>query len=108
MEKKQFIKKYILIRDKIDVGHAMAAIDHGAIACHLKFQTDVDYQDWLKNSFRVCVCSVNDQEFESAKKMPMHVLMTEGSLGGIETALVFCPRQPEKLEKAFKFYKLWK
>jgi hypothetical protein len=61
---------------------------------------------WVVESFKKVICLVNDSEFEKAKEFEDFVLMTESSLGGRETALVFCPR--EEYPKAFKFYKLYK
>lgn len=101
------LRMYILIRDSIDIGHAMLAVGHGVLACYRKYQDDPYMKEWFENSFRKVVCKVNDKEFEKAKTFDKHVLMTESGLGGAETALVFCPRPDETLEKPFKFYKLW-
>jgi len=99
---------YVLIKEDIYVGYAMMAIGHGVLACHLKFKDDLDYQDWLKNSYQKCICSVSNEEFNNAKAMGKHIVVRESGLNNCETALVFCPRNPKFLEKAFKKYKFWK
>lgn len=98
---------YILLRDDIDNGHAGLAIGHGVLACYLKFKDDPFMSEWINNSFRKRLCSLNSKEFERAKSFPGSVLMTESGLDGDETALVFCPRPDDKWEKPFKHYKLW-
>lgn len=102
------LKMYILVRDSIDIGHAMLAVGHGVLACYLRFEKDPIMQEWVKDSFRKVVCKVNDKEFERAKMFNGSVLMTESGLDGAETALVFCPRLDDKWDKPFKFYKMWK
>ena len=100
-------REYILVRESIDVGHAMLAVGHGVLAAHREFSGDPDYDAWLNESFRKCVCSLSDAEFEEAKKHDKRVLMTESGLDGAETALVFCPRSNDEWPKEFKRYKLW-
>lgn len=101
------LRMYILVRDNVDIGHAMLAVGHGVLACYLKYKDDPFMQDWVQNSFRKVVCKVNDKEFDKAKQFNGSVLMTESGLDGAETALVFCPRPDDQWEKPFKFYKLW-
>ena len=99
---------YILLREEIDNGFAGLAIGHGVLACYLKFKDDPDMIEWLDKSYLKRLCSLNEKEFSKAKNYDKYVLMTESSLGGEETALVFCPRPNDKWEKSFKFYRLWK
>ena len=102
------LRMYILVRENVDIGHAMLAVGHGVLACYRKFKDDPVMQKWLDESFRKVVCKVNDKEFKTAKTFGGSVLMTESGLGGEETALVFCPRPDDMWEKPFGFYKLWK
>ena len=101
-----YSKIYILIKQDVDVGHALLACAHGSMMCYLKFKDTPEFDEYLKNSFRKCVCSLNDKEFEAAKQFDDYVIVTESALGNAETALVFKPRM--EWPKAFKFYKLWK
>lgn len=59
---------------------------------HLKFGNDPEYQSWLVQSFRKVVCEVTDAEFEALKSEKDYITVTESGLGGMEIALVFCPR----------------
>jgi hypothetical protein len=96
-------KMYICVKESIP-SHKCLAVAHGVLMAHLKFQPEPDYQDWLTNSFRKVVCEVSDEEFESLKTESNFVTVTESALDGIETGLVFCPR--EVWPKKFKFYPL--
>lgn len=102
------LRMYILVRESIDLGHAMLAVGHGVLACYRKYQDDPVMQEWMNTSFRKVVCKVNDKEFLAAKAFAKSVLMTESGLDGAETALVFCPREESEYEKPFKFYKLYR
>lgn len=98
---------YILVRDDIDLGHAMLACAHGSLGCYLDYQTAEAMQDWTKNSFRKVVCKVTPAEFAEAKKFDLSQrVMTESGLGGVETAIVFVPR--EDWPPFFKSLKLYK
>ena len=102
------MRMYILIRDSVPLGLAMAAAGHGPLACYLQYKDDPNMQKWLATSFRKVICKVNDTEFETAKTFTGSRLMTESALDGAETALVFIPRPDEEWPKPFKFYKLWR
>ena len=102
------LKMYILVRDSIDVGHAMTACAHASLACYLDFQDQNTVKEWVKNSFRKVVCKVTDAEFEEAKTYEglAHRIMTESGLGGAETAIVFAPH--DEFPAFFKKLKLYK
>jgi len=100
---------YILVRESIDIGHAMLAVGHGVLAANREFAgKEAEYDKWIAGSFRKCVCKLNDKEFENAKKYDKYVLMTESGLDGAETALVFCPRPNDQWPKSFSWYKLYR
>jgi hypothetical protein len=101
------LKMYILIKDKIDLGHAILASAHASLAGYLEFQNDPETIEWLKSSFRKVVCKVTDKEFEKAKEYADYRVMTESAFGdNFEVAIVFRPR--EEWPKFFKFLKLYK
>ena len=56
--------------------------------------------------FRKAVCKVSEEEFEKAKGVADHVVLTESALDGQEVAIAFKPR--EEWPKAFKFYPLYR
>lgn len=100
------MKMYILVRDDVPLGFAMVAVAHASLAGYLKFQDRAEVKEWLAGPFFKAVCKVNAKEFENAKQVPDHVLLTESALGNREVALVFCPR--EEWPKMFKFLKLYR
>ena len=101
------MKMYILIKDTVPLGLAMAAIGHGVLACYLAYQADSDMQVWLKESYKKVVCKVNEKKFENAKLYAKSVVMTESVLDNKETAIVFCPRPDADWPKPFNFYQLY-
>ena len=119
---------YILIREDIDLGHAILASAHASLSGYLTFK---EYEltneptvfhnlfhrrqltvteKWVKESFRKVVCKVTKEEFERAKtygeNMKDYRIMVESGLGGIEVAIVFRPR--DNFEAFFKSLKLYK
>lgn len=103
------LKMYILIKEGVDIGHALLACSHGSLMCYLKFKDKIvmsDYIDSNKQNFRKCVCKVKEAEFEKAKTYEDFVIVTESGLDNMETALVFCPR--EEWPKFFQFLRLYK
>jgi hypothetical protein len=60
----------------------------------------------LAGFFFKAVCQINAKEFENAKLVQDHIVLTESALGGREMAIAFCPR--EKWPKMFKFLKLYR
>jgi len=100
------MKMYILIKESVPTGFAVLAAAHASLACYLKFKDAPETNRWLSGPFYKAVCRVNDQEFEQAKEVGDHVLLTESALEGREVAIAFRPR--EEWPKSFKFYRLYK
>lgn len=86
-------KIYILIRESVDVGHAVNCAAHASLQWYLKRQDDTLVKRWLANSFRKVSCLVTDEEFEEAKTFGNYELITESTLPDPEVALVFGPLQ---------------
>ena len=97
------MKMYILIRDDVPLGFAMVAVAHASLACYLQFQHTAAVSTWLSGPFFKAVCKVNAREFENAKAVADHVVLTESALGNQEVALAFCPR--EEWPRMFRFFK---
>ena len=97
---------YILIKDDVDLGHAILASAHASLSCYLTFKGDPTLEDWALNSFRKVVCKVNAKEFEKAKSYPDFRIMTEMALANDEIALVFKPR--DDWPEFFKWLKLYR
>jgi peptidyl-tRNA hydrolase len=100
------MKRYILVRDDIPLGFAMVAVARASLAGYLKFQDTPEVNTWLSGPFFKAVCKVNAKEFENAKQVPDHVVLTESALGNREVAIVFKPR--DEWPKMFKFLRLYR
>lgn len=100
------MKMYILVRDDVPLGIAIVAVAHASLSGYLKFRETPEVDEWLSGSFFKVVCKVNSNEFENAKGVPDHVVLTESSLNNQEVAMVFKPR--EEWPKMFKFLRLYR
>jgi peptidyl-tRNA hydrolase len=100
------MKMYILVRDDVPLGFAMVAVAHASLAAYLKFQDTPEVAQWLSGPFYKAVCKVNAREFEKAREVADHVVLSESALGGQEVALAFKPR--EEWPKMFKFLRLYR
>lgn len=100
------MKMYILVRDDVPLGFAMVAVAHAALAGYLRFQGEPEVKEWLAGPFFKAVCKVSAKEFENAKQVSDHVVLTESALGNREVAFVFKPRR--EWPKMFKFLKLYR
>ena len=100
------LKIYILIKDWIDVGHAVNGVGHAVLILDEKYRNDPVYQDWRHNSFRKVTCNVSEQEFEEAKQFEDYIVCTEMAFDNKEIILAFAPRK--EWPKRFKFYRLYK
>jgi hypothetical protein len=97
---------YILVRDDVPLGFAIVAVAHASLAGYLKFKDDPEVAEWLAGPFFKAVCKVGVKEFENAKTVENHVVLTESALDGREVAIVFKPRS--EWPKMFKFLKLYR
>jgi hypothetical protein len=97
---------YILVRESVPLGFAVLAAAHGSLAAYLKFRDSPEVATWLSGPFYKVVCQVSAEEFERAKAVGDHVVLTESALGGQEVAIAFKPRT--EWPKAFKFFKLYR
>ncbi len=100
------MKMYILIKRDVAPGFAVLASAHASLATYLKFKVAPEVGEWLSGPFYKTVCSVTDDEFEKAKELCDHVVITESSLDNSEVAIGFRPR--ENWPKSFKFFRLYK
>ena len=99
------MKMYIFVKKSLK-SHKVVGVAHGVLIAHLKFSDNPDYQDWLKNSFKKVICEVTDEEFELLKTNENYIVVTESTLGHMETSLVFCPRKT--WHESFKKFPLMK
>lgn len=97
---------YILVRDDIPLGFAMVAVAHASLAGYLRFQDSPEVKEWLSGPFFKAVCKASPREFENARLVEDHVVLTEAALGNQEVAIVFKPRA--EWPRMFKFLKLYR
>jgi peptidyl-tRNA hydrolase len=101
------MKMYILVRDDIPLGFAMVAIAHASLAGYLQFKDTPEVARWLDpGPFFKVVCKASAAEFEKAKIVEDHVVLTESALGHREVAIAFKPR--EDWPKMFRFLRLYR
>jgi peptidyl-tRNA hydrolase len=100
------MRMYIFIRESVPIGFAIVAAAHASLAAYLRFQDSPEVRSWIDGPFYKVVCRVSDDEFERAKQVEDHVVLTESALGGAEVALGFRPR--EGWPKAFKYLRLFR
>jgi hypothetical protein len=100
------MKMYILVRDDVPLGFAIVAVAHASLAAYLKFRDTPEVEEWLSGPFFKAVCKVTAKEFENAKTVPDHVLLTESALENREVAIAFKPRS--EWPKMFRFFKLYR
>lgn len=100
------MKMYILVRDDIPLGFAMVSVAHASLAGYLKFKGTPEVELWTNpGPFYKVVCKANPREFENAKLVEDHVVLTESALGHREVAIAFKPR--EEWPKMFRFLRLY-
>lgn len=100
------MKMYILIKNSAPLGNAITSAAHASLACYLKFKDTPEVVEWLSGPFYKAVCKVSEKEFENAKAVEDHVIMTESKLNNQEVAIAFKPR--EEWPTQFKFYQLYR
>ena len=100
------MKMYILIKDSVPLGYAMVAAAHASLAAYLKFRDCEEVKQWLAGPFRKAVCKVSAEDFERAKAIEDHVVLTESALDGQEVAIAFKPRK--EWPKSFKYFSLYR
>jgi len=97
---------YILVKEEIPLGKAAVGIAHASLACYLKFQESETVRQWLEGPFYKTICWVNEKEFEKAKTVSDHLIITESTLDHEETIIAFKPRI--EYPKFFKYFRLFK
>lgn len=99
---KSHLKLYILVREDIQVGHAINCAAHSACLAVRTWQNDPVFEDWYKYSFRKVTCKVSRRDFEESKKYPDHIVFKEDVLNDTEVAIIFKPREtwPDLFKKA--------
>ncbi|WP_066800388.1 hypothetical protein [Moraxella oblonga] len=103
-------KMYIAILDSVPNYMVPTLVAHAVLSAHLKFssqENNDDYQDWLKNSFRKVVVSVNQKEFEKISLLNCHLAFESTILNGNVCCAVVYPMTIENTPNVLKFAKMY-
>lgn len=103
------MKLYIAILEDFPDYMTPTLVAHSVLGAHLKFENNINYQFWLKNSFKKCVVRVNKKEFDQISLIPETYLGHENkTLNAIKSCAVVLPMDKTILPNVLKFAKLWK
>lgn len=103
------MKLYIAVLDEVPDFITPTLVAHAMLGAHLQFKDNPSYNDWITNSFKKCVVSVNRKEFEKIKALPVVYLAHENkTLNAEKSCAVVLPSNNEDLPNVLKFAKLWK
>ena len=102
------LKMYVLIKDWVDVGHAVNSACHAGAMIRKRGWPDDDpvMEEWYATSFRKVTCKVTEEQFEKAKEYDDWFTVEEMAFDGKEVILVFKPRR--EWPRFFNFLKLWR
>jgi peptidyl-tRNA hydrolase len=100
------MKAYILIKEDVPLGFALVAAAHASMAMFFKFKDTPEVQEWVEGPFYKVICRVNEKEFEKAKEVEDHIVLTESALENQEVAVAFKPRA--EWPKMMQFLRLYK
>lgn len=107
------MKMYIAVLDEFPDYMVPTLVAHSVLAAHIEFSSgypyyhNLDYADWLLNSFKKCVVRVNQKEFDKIAGLDnAHLGHENNTLEGKKACAVVCPR--EEIPNVLKFAKLWK
>lgn len=108
-------KMYIAVLDVVPDYMVPTLVAHSVLNAHMHFYSGwrdeddyLQYEDWLRNSFKKVVVRVNNKEFD---KIVDTCDCWEGhentTLGGQPSCLVVLPVESDNVPNVLKFAKLW-
>lgn len=101
------MKMYIAVLDEVPDFIVPTLVAHAVLGAHLVFQDTINYNLWLKNSFKKVVVKTSHKEFEKIALLENVYLAHESkTLNGKKSCIVVCPRLD--IPNVLKFSKLWK
>lgn len=99
-------KMYIVVRRTVPDQFVPVICAHASLICFLKYKDDVRMIEWLANSFKKCVVSVDVEQWNEVVQCKDYCVVRESALGDGIVALVFAPR--DDFEPVLKKLSLWK
>jgi len=105
------MKMYIAVLDVFPVYMTPTLVAHAVLGHHLQHNTNEEYtilyNNWLVNSFKKCILSVNQKEFDKISALPNAGLFHENNtLDAKKSCCVIVVDQD--IPNVLKFAKLWK
>jgi|AntRauTorcE11898_2_1112593.scaffolds.fasta_scaffold06561_4 hypothetical protein len=101
------MKAYILVKDWVDVGHAVNSCCHaGTLISEHWTKDDPAMKEWWEGPIRKVTCKVTEKQFEEAKNFEDWFVVTEEAFDKQEVVLVLKPRKD--WPKFFNFLALYK
>lgn len=102
-------KMYIAVLDDAPDYMVPTLVAHSVINAHLKFHADVDYREWLSDSYRKVTLRVSRKEYNKIKETLTHWEGHENTIcEGKGSCLVVLPVESDAVPNVLKFAKLWK
>jgi len=101
-------KMYICILDEVPDFIVPCLVGHSVLRHHDHCASVVEeYDDWFLGSFRKCVVSVSQKEYDKIKELPYAIESWENStLGGKPSCVTVVVG--DEVPKVLKYAKLWK
>lgn len=101
-------KVYIAVHEDVPDHMVPVLVAHSMLGAHLAMNGIAQtYDEWLKNSFRKCVLSVNQKEFDKIMELDgVYAGHENKTLDGRKSCIVVSPRQV--VPNVLKFAKMWK
>ena len=101
-------KMYICVLDEVPDFIVPCLVGHSVLRHHLYDVSD-EYDDWLNNSFRKCVVSVSQNEYDKIRLLPLPYTVESwenSTLGGKPSCVTVVVG--DEVPNVLKFAKLWK
>ena len=100
------LKLYIAVLKDFPDYMVPILVAHSVLNAHMRFEYFELYSEWLRNSFKKVVVSVNDKEFSKIKELPNVFIGHEtNTLDSRPSCVVVCPSYEK--HNVLKFAKLW-
>ena len=100
------MKLYVAILEQVPDNMVPVLVAHAVLGAHLKAVSNPQYLEWLDLSFKKCIVSVNEKEFNKLKPLAIHLAYESTVLEGKESCAVILSQSPPC--NTLKFARLWK
>lgn len=104
------MKLYIAVRDIVPDNMVPVLVAHSMLSAHEFFSGDPVYDSWYELSYKKCVVSVNEKEWEKIKTLDCPKFYGHENTvdEGRKTCVIVQPVSDDNIPNVLKFAKLWK